>query len=124
MSTTSYSSAHLDGVRASRWLQRSLIHQMANIGIEVERVMEARRRGNLRDSECALWRMLDLFTVTVEDPKNRKHCRRKEILRVREALLDYFMGDNEYQSTDQLWHDYFYTYCYIAAQERQQRTKI
>ena len=124
MITASYSSAHLDSLRAGRWFQRSLMFQMANIGIEVERVMDARRVDNIEARQAALWRMLDLITVTIEDPKNHKRGRLREILRVREALLDYFMGDNVYQSTDQLWHDYFYAYCYAAALERQNRSKV
>ena len=109
--------AHYNSLKQSgTWFKRSLIFQMANIGIEVERIMDGRRKGDLENSKCALWRALDLIWLTVEDPKNRK--RLKEIVRMREVLLDYFMGDNVYKSTDKLWHDYFYAFCYAAALER------
>jgi len=54
--------------------------------------------------------------LTVEDPKNKK--RLKEILRVRETLIDYFVYDNEYGSSDALWQEYFHQFAYAAAIRR------
>jgi hypothetical protein len=33
---------------------------------------------------------------------------------VRECLVDYFMFDNEYGSSDELWQQYFYGFAYAA----------
>ena len=41
----------------------------------------------------ALERAIELLDLTIADPKNKK--RLKEVLRVREALLDHFIFDNE-----------------------------
>ena len=111
--------AHRNFVASGNWFKMSLIQQLANIGTDVDRAILWRQAGKLEDSKYALWRALDLIWLTVEDPKNRKTRNRlKEILRMREVLLDYFMGDNEYKSTDALWQSYFHSYCYAAALER------
>jgi hypothetical protein len=49
-----------------------------------------------------------LLDMTIADEKN---CRRlKETVRVREALADHFYFNNEYQSTDASWSNYFYCF--------------
>lgn len=61
----------------------------------------------------AFERALELLDLTIADPKNRK--RLKEICRARYMLVDYFIFDNEYQSIDKQWQDYFYQFNYAAA---------
>lgn len=46
----------------------------------------------------ALYRGLELIDFTINDPKNKNSL--KEILRVRAALVDFFLGDNIYESSD------------------------
>jgi hypothetical protein len=65
----------------------------------------------------ALDRALELLGLTIADPKNR--LRLKEITRVREALLDYFLGSNEYASSAASWHSYFHAYGMAVALQRQ-----
>jgi Protein of unknown function (DUF5674) len=88
---------------------------MANIGSEVFRTISWRDR-NGDYGRNALYRALELLDLTVEDPKNTD--RLKEILRVREALVDYFMYDNEYQSTDEQWQKYFHQFNLAANRDR------
>ncbi|MFB3880933.1 MAG: hypothetical protein ACE149_06700 [Armatimonadota bacterium] len=95
------------GLTPERWFAMPLVEQMANVGSEVHRTISWRDR-NAEQSRNALFRALELIDLTVEDPKNVK--RLKEILRVREALVDYFMYDNAYGSTDELWEKYFYAF--------------
>ncbi len=38
----------------------------------------------------------------------------KETLRVRELLVDYFLGDNIYHSSDKNWEKYFYPFNFVA----------
>jgi len=64
----------------------------------------------------ALKRAFALLQLTIDDPKNGK--RLKEPGRIREALLDYFMGDNSYGYTDEVWQRYFLDFNYMAALER------
>ncbi len=42
----------------------------------------------------------------------------KELLRTREALIDHFVYDNEYSTTDKIWQDYFFQFNYAAGLER------
>ena len=91
--------------------------QLANIGTDIERTICSRNAGNHDDSQKAFWRALELIDLTVRDPKNRGP-RLREILRTREALVDHFIYDNEYQTTDAQWQQNFYDFNYAAALER------
>ncbi|MEO0109086.1 MAG: hypothetical protein ABIK62_07985 [candidate division WOR-3 bacterium] len=101
---------------AGRWQQMGFLEQMANIGSEVERAMHWRRQENPDYAEKALVRALELLGLTIADLKNRR--RLKELLRVREALLDYFFADNQFGSSDELWHNYFYAFACAARRAR------
>lgn len=95
-----------------RWLKLTFVEQMANIGSEVERALNWRAKKN--DSYCqqAFERALELVDLTLGDARNLS--RLKEIARVREALVDYFSGANEFVSTDILWKKYFLSFTYAA----------
>lgn len=95
-----------------RWQKFSFFEQMANIGSEVERTIKWKNKENLEYSQLAFERALELLDLTISDPKNKK--RLKEILRVREALADYFAFNNEYKSTDKSWQNYFYAFNFAA----------
>jgi len=99
-----------------RWFELSLIEQLANIGMDIERCINWKQKGNSGYSRAAFERALDLLYLTVEDPKNRNRLR--EILRTREALIDHFIYHNEYNTTDQQWQNYFYQFNYAAAISR------
>ena len=102
---------------SGRWFQFSLMEQLANVGSDIERTIQWKKAGNLEYSEKAFERALELLDFTMADPKNRGP-RLKEICRVREALVDHFVYDNEYGSTDELWQEYFYHFNYAAALQR------
>ena len=97
---------------SGRWAKLSFVEQMANIGSEVERTMNWRRKGRLDSSQRAFVRALELLDLAVSDSKNIS--RLKELLRVREALADYFAFDNIYGSSDKKWHNYFFAFNYAA----------
>lgn len=97
---------------AKRWKQFSTIEQMANIGAEVGRALSWRKKNNQEMSKNAFYRALELLDFTMNDKKNRSSL--KEICRVRELLVDYFAGDNIYQSTDEGWNKYFYYFNFAA----------
>lgn len=100
-----------------RWHSFSFFFQLANVGTDVSRAIAWRKKGKISDSNAAFERAMELLDATISDSKNRG-SRRKELLRVREALKDYFLGDNTYQGTDVAWDQYFYNFCYAAALER------
>ncbi|MGE0009413.1 MAG: hypothetical protein AB7F19_02635 [Candidatus Babeliales bacterium] len=96
-----------------RWYTFSLFDQLGNVGTDVERAINWKKRGETDDSEKALVRGLELLDLTIKDPKNKN--RRKELFRIKEALLDYFYGNNQYGFTDEAWQQYFYCYAYASA---------
>lgn len=95
-----------------RWQSLSLISQLGNVGSEVERALKWKEKGNAEYSRLAFERALELIDLTIADPKNSK--RLKEIVRMREMLVDYFFADNEYHSTPQSWHNYFLAFAVAA----------
>lgn len=96
---------------AGKWFKLSFIEQLANIGSEVERTILWKSK-NKDYSISAIERGLELLDLTIADIRNRK--RLKELLRLREALVDYFYFDNQFASSDRLWHNYFYVFGYAA----------
>ncbi len=90
---------------AGRWKAMSLLEQMANIGSEVDRALNWKAKNNSPFSQKAVNRALDLLDLSLASTS--EFPRLKELARVREGLVDYFMGDNEYRSSGTLWHKYF-----------------
>ena len=94
-----------------RWRKLCLAEQMANIGSEVERAINWREKNN-DYSKQAIFRALELLSLSIDDPKNK--TRLKEITRLYEVLVDYFLFDNQYSSTDVLWRNYFLPFNWLA----------
>ncbi|MDI6730982.1 MAG: hypothetical protein QME05_00180 [Candidatus Margulisbacteria bacterium] len=97
---------------SGRWQKLNFIEQMANIGSEVERAISWRKKNKINYSQMAFDRALELLDLTVADNKNIR--RLKEILRIREMMVDYFSFDNIYHSTAEQWQKYFYSFNYAA----------
>lgn len=95
-----------------RWFEFSLMQQLGNIGSEVSRAINWKNKGNKEYCLKSLFRALELIYLTVEDPKNNKRLR--EILMMREALCDFFIGDNQFKTTTQSWQKYFLQFGYAA----------
>jgi hypothetical protein len=101
---------------SGRWFELSLVEQLANVGSDIERTIQWKKKGDAEYSSKAFERALELLDLTIADPKNRK--RLKEIVRVREVLVDHFVFDNIYASTDESWQRYFFQFNYAAALKR------
>jgi len=97
---------------AGRWQKLSFFEQMANIGSETERSIKWKNKGNAVYMKMAFERALELLDLTITDSRNRK--RLKELLRVREVLIDYFVFDNIYNFSDRECHNYFHAFNYAA----------
>jgi hypothetical protein len=97
---------------AGRWNTLSLVEQMAHVGSEVERTIAWRNKGRDDIAMRAFERALELLDLTLADSKH--WGRRKELVRVREALADHFLFDNEYQSRDEDWQRYFLQFAAAA----------
>jgi hypothetical protein len=84
---------------AGRWWELSLAEQMGNIGSEVSRAARWTGRNDTL-ARGALDRALELFDLTLDDPRHRQApARLKEIARAREVVADFFAGPNAYSST-------------------------
>lgn len=99
-----------------RWQQMSLSHQLANVGSEVERTSNWRKKGNQEYMQQAFSRALELLDLTIGC--YREIGTLKELTRLREALVDDFAGENRFSSSDELWRKYFYPFNYSARRER------
>lgn len=97
----------------SRWYKISFYEQMANVGSEVERAINWKKKNNNEYCQLAIWRMLELLDLTRLDPKNKN--RLKELSRLREVLLDYLWGENIHQSKERQTKNYFYLFNYLIS---------
>lgn len=97
-----------------RWFTFSLAEQLGNIGSEVSRCIRA--RGDDKRFEGAVFRALELFDLTLSDPRWRK--RLKEIARARELFCDAIQDGKEYGTTLEDLDKYFYYFAFAARTNR------
>ncbi len=97
---------------SGRWRKMTFCEQMANIGSEVSRAFKWRQKGNDDFSKKAINRAFELLELTIEPI--RKYSRLKELLRVKEGLVDFFYCSNEYLSSEDQWRKYFDQFNYAA----------
>jgi len=97
---------------AGRWKEMSFPEQMANIGSEVERALNWQAKANIGYSQKAFERALELLDLTLDSVTN--HARLRELARVREAIVDYFTGSNQFNSTPTSWKRYFLPFAYLV----------
>lgn len=87
-----------------KWNKLDLVEQMANIGSEISRTINWKRKSQ-KDAQTSFYRALELIELTLNAPKNK--TRVKEITRVKEMLVDWYLNNPLYRSTDQDWQKYF-----------------
>lgn len=90
---------------AASWNSYSIYEQMANIGAEVGRSINWKKKQNPKMATNAFYRALELIDFTVEDAKNMSKL--SEILRMRELFVDFTLGENIYHSSEESWTKYF-----------------
>ena len=96
------------GLAAGRWKEMSLVEQMANIGSEVNRALNWKAKNNEPFCQKAVDRALELLDLSLEN--TTEFPRLRELTRTREALVDYFMGNNSYHSSEHIWRKSFLFY--------------
>lgn len=97
---------------AGRWKQLPFLEQMANIGSEVERALNWREKQNLDYSQKAFERALELIDLTLDNVTGM--ARFKELARLREVIVDFFYGSNQFKSTEISWRKYFLPFNYAV----------
>lgn len=95
---------HSESLRTT-WSSLSICQQMANIGAEVGRAINWKKKGNTEMSMNALYRGLELIDYTIADIKNRNGL--SEVVRLREFLLDFMIGENMFGMSEDFFQKYF-----------------
>ena len=96
---------------SGRWRRLSLCQQMGNIGSEISRALKWRGKDQ-KNFQTAIERALELFDLTLEDPRWRGRLR--EIARAKEVFLDAVSGGKEYKSSLEDLERYFFGFAYCA----------
>lgn len=96
-----------------RWSELTLAGQVANIGSEVHRAINWKRKGNAEYSRMVFYRALELIDLTAAVHRD-SYPKLREILGVREMLVDFLDGDNRYNSNEQQWEKYFHSFACLA----------
>ncbi|MDD5195182.1 MAG: hypothetical protein PHQ96_05900 [Candidatus Omnitrophica bacterium] len=97
---------------SGRWRALSFVEQMANIASEVERTLNWKAKHNDVYSQRAFERTLELMDLTVETA--RGYPKLKELCRLREVLVDYFLGENQFKFNETALRKYFSNFTYAA----------
>ena len=97
---------------SGRWKALSLSEQMANIGSEVSRALNWMEKGNSAYCQKAAARALELLDLSLDCAES--YSRLKELARLREAIVDFFFGTNQFSSSGILWRKYFDHFNYAA----------
>jgi len=110
------SAEHRD-LAAGRWFALSLAEQLGNVGSELGRAVRWSTTHPAL-AERAFHRTLELFDLTLDDPRHRRSVARlREIARAREVVADFLSGENRYGSTAESLQKYFDAYA-VAARRR------
>lgn len=80
-----------------RWAEMPFALQMGNIGGEVSRAVNAKKRGNVSRAETAAARAIELFEFTI-DCNQGNSTRLKELCRGKEEFCDYIFGKNSFHT--------------------------
>src|SRR3990167_7221360 len=102
---------HHKTLDVENWFKLSLVTQLANVGSEAIRAINWKNKNNEGYSQLAFYRSLELLNLIKEDPKNRE--RLKEITITYEVLVDFFAGENIYNSTSKSISNYFNQFTYL-----------
>lgn len=105
-----------EGLAAGRWKQVPFLEQLAHIGSEVERALNWQAKDNAVYCQQAAERALELADLTLGSVQGL--ARLKEVARMREALVDYFFGANEFRSAEVSWKRYFQGFAFAARRNR------
>ncbi len=93
-----------------KWRDLSIMIQLWNIGSEFSRAVKAKNKKNDKRFRWAIWRMIGLFEITLDQKNNLRWSQIKEICRVKEVVCDFLCGDNIYRGDTKSLQKYFDTF--------------
>ena len=100
-------------VDRARWATMSVCEQMANVGAEVGRAMNALRQGKDKRARAAADRAIDLFDATAQAWAHRRPERTREVLRARDEFIALMYGDASDVDADRV-ERYYSQFAYAA----------
>ena len=96
--------------RTLRWFEMPIALQISNVGSEVARAIKYKNK-NENEKACRFCqKAVELLKLTEEDPKNVH--RRGELSFAIEELEDYFIGNNVYNTNDEMLRRYYDAFLY------------
>ena len=102
-----------------RWYEFNASEQMGNIGSEIYRAFLWRDKKDTKESEQSVASALELFDLTLSDPRWVKmNGRLKEIGRAREVFCDFLLGKNQYNETSEKLMKYFDEFALAARKDK------
>ncbi|HCM37011.1 MAG: hypothetical protein A3J30_02235 [Candidatus Wildermuthbacteria bacterium RIFCSPLOWO2_02_FULL_47_9c] len=101
---------------AGKWFTLSAAEQMGNIGSEVERA-EKWQGKDAQSFQSATDRALELFDLTLADPRWRRQARLREIALARELFCDAVAGGKEYGASLKDMDNYFLPFALAARKD-------
>ena len=104
--------AEHSALAAGKWQSLTLIEQLANVGSEVARAINAHEGRLIERRDSAVKRGLELFDLTAADERWRGH-RRREVLRAREEFCRLFWGEADGAAAAAL-NRYFLQFAFAA----------
>ncbi len=87
------------------WFEMPVGMQISNIGSEVARAISWKNKENEKRKIGFCEKAIEFLQLSIEDPKNR--YRVGEFSFCIEELKDYFLGENIYNTTDEMLHKYY-----------------
>ena len=106
---------HID---RERWGRFTTFEQMGNIGSEVGRAFNSKKRGDEAAMQGAMVRALELFSATVEILTKQKSVRAKEVLRSRDQFLTLLTSPNATPDELDALEKYFMRFALTARANR------
>ncbi len=93
-----------------KWFEMPVTKQISNIGSEVARAIRWKKKGDDQKARNFCNKAIEFWLLTEEDPKNRH--RNGEFNCAVEELRDYFLGQNTYQTTEEMLTKYYDAFLY------------
>lgn len=91
--------------RTLTWFTMPVGIQLANVGSEVNRAIQWKKRGNEQRAVNFCNKAIEFLKLIKEDPKNEH--RKRELDFCIEELKDYFLGENIWKTTDETLMKYY-----------------
>ena len=87
------------------WFAMPVSVQISNIGSEVNRAIRYKNKGDMQKAANFCNKAIEFFEIIKQDPKNSRRI--NEFNCCIDELTDYFIGDNEFKTNDEMLHRYY-----------------